>query len=157
MKSHRGVSERFGKGRVNPPTGKKDPARKRRKKAATRPPLRFQRRPAVPPLFPPPKATHQRAMIERECEYATRCDQASGGTQCVTHGSGVMQHPPSIDHVEQAETSHILGIQDQALLDRPFAVTGEIAVAQSCGTEYGIRVKIERMHARSEFASGERK
>src|SRR5262249_13733556 len=121
----------------------------------TRAPLRFQGRPAVPALFPPPKAAHQRAMIERKCEYATRCDQASGGTQCVTHGSGVMQDPPSIDHVERAETTHILGIQDRALLDRPFAVTGEIAVAQSCGAEYGILVKIERMHARSEFASGE--
>ena len=123
----------------------------------TRAQLRFQRRPAVPPLFPPPKATHQRAMIERECEYATRCDQASGGAQCVMHGSGVMQDPPSIDHVERAETAHILGIQDRALFDRPFAVTGEIAVTQSCGTEYGILVEIERMHARSEFASGERK
>src|SRR6516165_758252 len=122
-----------------------------------RAPLRLQRRAAVPLLFPPPKATHQRATIECECEYATRCNQASGGAQCVMHSSGVMQDPPSIDHVEAAETAHIFGIQDRALFDRPFAITGEIAVAQACGAEYGILVEIERMHARAEFARGERK
>src|SRR6516164_1140976 len=76
----------------------------------TRSPLRLQRRAAVPLLFPPPKATHQRATIECECEYATGCNQASGGAQCVMHGCGVMQDPPSIDHVEAAETAHIFGI-----------------------------------------------
>src|SRR6516225_10573505 len=94
-------------------------------------PLRLQRRAAVPLLFPPPKATHQRAMIECECEYAIRCDQVSGGAQCVMHGSGVMQDSPSIDHVECAETTHVLAVQDRALLDRPFPVTDEMPVAQS--------------------------
>src|SRR5262245_66691258 len=96
-------------------------------------------------------------MIERKCEHAARCDQARGGTQCVMHGSGVMQDSPSIDHVECAETSHVLAVQDRALLDRPFPVTGEIAVAQSRGAEDGVFVEIERMHARAKFASGERK
>src|SRR5262249_30557303 len=123
----------------------------------TRAPLRFQRRAAVPALFPSPKTTHQGAMIEREREHAARCDQASGGTQCVVHGSGVMQDSPSINHVEWAETAHVLAVQDRALLDRPLAVTDEIAVAQSRSAEDGILIEIERMHARAEFASGERK
>src|SRR5262245_65431749 len=71
-----------------------------------RAPLRFQRRAAVPALFPSPKTTHQGAMIERECEHAARCDQASGGTQCVVHGSGVMQDAPSMGHDAWCATWH---------------------------------------------------
>src|SRR5262249_49273429 len=120
-------------------------------------PLGCQGRACFPTFLPPPKPTHQGAMIEREGEHAARCDQASGGTQCVMHCSSVMQDPPSINHVECAETAHILAVQDRALLNCPFAVTGEIAVAQSRGAEDGILVEIERMHARAEFASDKRK
>ena len=96
-------------------------------------------------------------MIERECEQAARYDQASRGTQCVMHGSGVMQDSPRINHVKCAETAHVLAVQDRALLDRPLAVTGEIAVAQCRGAEDGVFIEIERTHARAEFSGGERK
>src|SRR5262249_39997210 len=123
----------------------------------TRAPLRFQRRAAIPALFASPKTTHQGAMIERECEQAARCHQASGGTQCIVQGSGVMQDSPRIDHIECAEAAHVLTVQDRALLDRPLAVSSEIAVAQCRGAEDGVFIEIERTHARAEFSGSERK
>ena len=68
-----------------------------------------------------------------------------------------MQDSPGVDHVEGAQTPDILVIQDRTLLNRPFTVTGKIAVAQSCRAEHGILIEIERMHTRAEFASGKRK
>ena len=96
-------------------------------------------------------------MIERECQPAAWCDQASRGSQVVMHGSGMMKDSPSINRVESAEAADILAIKDRASLDPPFAVPGKIAFAQLCCAEYGILIEVERIHARAELASGERK
>src|SRR6478672_8837517 len=68
-----------------------------------------------------------------------------------------MQHSPSVNHVECAETAHIFVVQNRSLLDRPFTVAAEVALAQSRTAQYGILIEIERMHARAELASCERK
>jgi hypothetical protein len=75
-------------------------------------------------------------MIEREAEQTARCHQASRSSQCLMHGSGMMQDPPCIDHIKRAETAHIPVIKDRSLLDRPVAIARKIAFAQLCRTKH---------------------
>src|SRR5438876_10242869 len=96
-------------------------------------------------------------MIERKCEEAARCNQACGSSQRLVHGSGVMQDAPRIDHFKGAETVDISIVKDRALLDRPFAVASKIAFPQLCSTIHGFFIKVERVHTRAKFASGERR
>ena len=96
-------------------------------------------------------------MIERKCEEAAGCNQACRSSQRLVHGSCVMQDAPRIDHFKGAETVDIPIVKNRALLDRPFAVASKKAFAQLCSTIHRFFIKVERVHARAEFASGERK
>src|SRR5262245_5918920 len=119
--------------------------------------LRLQGCTSVPALFPSPEPAHHRATIEREREDAIWRDQPRRGAHCVMHGAGVMQHAPGIDHVRGSQLADIVAVENRAAFDRPFAIAGEMQIAQPRGAEDRGWVKIERMHTRAEPARGERK
>ena len=59
------------------------------------------------------------------------------------HLARMVQNPPRVDHVEAAQRSRVVGVQNRAPLDGPLLITGREALGKRLGAGHRLRVVVE--------------